>query len=94
MPKAAPRKLSPSLLQSSGIFSQLRAACLTLASSDPDLIRSMMISVSCDGADEGADEAIRCLAAEHLVVAEVEREGGAMVIRLERRPLPFSWMTR
>jgi hypothetical protein len=94
MTKTQARRLSAGVLNATGILSQLRAACLTLASSDPELIRGMMISVSCDGSDQDADEAVRRLAEEHEVVADVERRGGAMVIRLERRPLPFAGTTR
>jgi hypothetical protein len=88
--KTERRKLSAGLLQSTGILSQLRAACLTLVSSDPELIRSMMIAVSCDGVADDADQAVRRLAEENCVVADVERRGGAMVIRLERRDGPFA----
>jgi hypothetical protein len=76
---------SPGLLASTGILFRLRAACLLLASTDPELIRNMMISVSSEGIQSGADEAISRLAEEHCVTARIERRGGALIVRLERR---------
>jgi hypothetical protein len=77
---------SAGLLAKSGIFSQLKAACLTLVNGDPELIRSMMISVGVDEANDVMDDAIRHYAAEHCVVADVERPAGSLVIRLRRKP--------
>jgi hypothetical protein len=72
------------LLSASGVFSQLKAACLTLVNSDPELIRSMMISVSALTVDAEVDSAVRRFAEEQCVEAEVERRGSALVIRLKR----------
>jgi hypothetical protein len=85
MPETKRHELTRSLLQSTGILTQLKAACLTLVGSDPELIRSMTLAVTCDGAEEEADEAVIRLAEEHCVVASVERTAGALIVRLKRR---------
>jgi hypothetical protein len=79
------RTKGASLLEKTGVLVQLEAACLTLAATDPEMIRSMMISVSRDDADESMNEAVRRFAEERCIAADVDQHAGAMVIRLTRR---------
>lgn len=83
LPQAVESKAA-SLLEKTGVFANLEAACLTMAGTDPDLIRSMMISVTRPIEDESVDQAVRRFAQEHCVIADIEQCAGAMVIRLTR----------
>lgn len=73
-----------SVLQACGVWTDLRAACATLARTAPELIRSMMISGRAERLEPDVGDSIVRYAEEHCLAAEVEHKDGRLVIRLRR----------
>jgi hypothetical protein len=78
-------KQSAGLARGTGMLATLQAACTTLLASDPEMIRSMMLSFAITQDDESLESVLRRVTEEGCVDADIERRGGFMVIKIHRK---------